>query len=63
LNAINSTNTFGLFENGDNCGEGLIRGGVKKSNNLLEKSGDKGGMFASCTPPLMRLHLKLATNY
>jgi len=62
LSAINSASTLGLFENGDDCGEGSIGGGVKKSNNLLEKNGDKGGMFTSCTPPPVRLDLRLATN-
>jgi hypothetical protein len=62
LSAINFTSTLGLFENGDDCGEGSF-GGVKKSNNLLEKNGNKGGMFAGCTPPLVRLDLKPSTNY
>jgi len=63
LSAINFASTLGLFENGDDCGEGSIRGGVEKLNNLLEKNGDKGGMLVGCTPPPLRLDLKLATNY
>jgi len=62
LNAINFASTFGLFENGDDCGEGSIGGGVEKSNNLLEKNGDKCGTLVGCTPPPVRLDLKLATN-
>jgi hypothetical protein len=59
LSAINSASTLGLFENG---GEGSIGGGVEKSNSLLEKDGDKGGMLAGCTPPPVRLDLRPATN-
>jgi hypothetical protein len=42
--------------------EGSIGGGVKKSNNLLKKNGDKGGMLAGYTPPSVRLDLKPTTN-
>ncbi len=62
LNTINFTSTLGLFENGDDCGEGSFGGGVEKSNNLLENNGNKGGMFAGCTPPPMRLDLRPSTN-
>jgi hypothetical protein len=62
LSAINSASTLGLFENGDDCGEGSIGGGVEKSNSLLEKDGEKGGTFAGCTPPPVRLDLRPATN-
>jgi hypothetical protein len=51
LSAINSASTLGLIENGDDCGEGSIGGGVEKSNSLLEKDGVKGGTLAGCTPP------------
>jgi hypothetical protein len=63
LSAINSTSTLGLFENGDDYGEGSIGRGVKKSNNRLDKNGDKGGTFVSCTPPPVRPNLRPATNY
>jgi len=63
LSAINSVSTLGLFENGDDFGEGSIGRGVEKSNNLLEKNGNKGGTLIGCTPPPMRSNLKLATNY
>ncbi len=62
LSAINFASTLGLFENGDDCGEGSTGGGVEKLNNLLEKNGDKGGMLVGCTPQPLRLDLKLATN-
>jgi hypothetical protein len=62
LSGINSISTLGLFENGDDCGEGSIGGGVEKSNSLLEKDGDKGGTLAGCTPPPVRLDLRPATN-
>jgi hypothetical protein len=63
LSAINFTSTLGLFENGDDCGEGSFGGGVEKSNNLLEKNGNKGGTFASYIPPPVRPDLKPSTNY
>ncbi len=62
LSAINFTNTLGLFENGDDCGEGSFGRGVENSNNLLEKNGNKGGTFGCCIPPPMKPDLRLGTN-